>query len=334
MSPHLQLCLLLPLLACQGEPAAPPVPEHHDALTLGDGARVPTTAMSPALRTCLHDACAQSPDRAAFDLCRAERCEPSTERWSIVPTGMAYDRSTGTLRVQAQTRYEPGATDGEQLVRAREAWVGVTAITTAGEEIDLAVQTLFPGRFSEELLFLAEVGPDVQDVVFGVWNRKVEPCDVARSGCRNFGFVLDGSLATWPLKLYADGRRQRILPPRVQLQPRYGGGPVAEFEATLTRATEALSRRAAPLGAEVELLPPVLAPRPLPSVHWAYAHPGDALLVEEVAASFPSAHHARLDGPDFAFTSGAATTEQAWTCAQRCAGGSALLACLTTSCKL
>ncbi|MFT7518291.1 MAG: hypothetical protein ACI9MC_000422, partial [Kiritimatiellia bacterium] len=82
--------------------------------------------------------------------------------------------------------------------------------TSTGEEIDLAVTTFFPGHFQDPFTLSAEVGPDVQDVLFGVWDRKIEPCDSDRSGCKEFGFLLDGSLATWPPTVYLDGTRQRI----------------------------------------------------------------------------------------------------------------------------
>jgi hypothetical protein len=330
--------LALALAACAGqtapEPVTAPVPAHPDTLTLPDGSRVELGGLAPALRTCLNDACGDAADRAAFDACRASSCEASTERWSISPTAVHYDRTTGMIRVQAQARHAAGEVDGEALVRAREAYVGVTVVTEAGEEIDLAVQTLFPGRLSEELMFLAEVGPGVQDILFGVWDRKIEPCDDARSGCRNFGFLLDGSLATWPPKVYEDGKRQRILPPTVQLQPRYGGGSVTGFQAAVERATAVLGERAATFGTTVELLPAVIAPRPTPAAHWAHAHDHDVVIARSVAAAFPKAHVARLDGPDFAFTFGTPIDQDAWTCVRSCEGKGELLGCLTTTCGL
>ena len=139
---------------------------------------------APALRTCVHDRCGDAEDATAFETCKATRCMPRTERWSIAPTSVRYDAEAGTVQIQARTRHVTAVADGEEMVRAREAFVGVTVVTTEGEEIDLAVQTLFPGRLSEDLMFLAEVGPGVQDILFGVWDRKIEPCDSTRSGCQ------------------------------------------------------------------------------------------------------------------------------------------------------
>ena len=81
----------------------------------------------------------------------------------------------------------------------------MTVIRETGEEVDLAVSTLFPEGLDVPITISADVGPRVQDIVIGAWSTKIEPCHVDRSGCRDFGFVLDDSLATWPPTSIATG---------------------------------------------------------------------------------------------------------------------------------
>jgi len=147
----------------------------------------------------------------------------SSESWAVVPSSIRFDKENTTVFVQAALeRVDDGA------ARTEPVHVGVTVITTTGEEIDLMVQTLFPGNFDAPVLFSAGVEADVQDVLIGAWGTRVEPCDVDRHGCKAFGFVLDDSLASWPQNLYTDGLRQRI--PAGAVVVRVTGEPTAALE--------------------------------------------------------------------------------------------------------
>jgi hypothetical protein len=101
----------------------------------------------------------------------------------------------------------------------------VTLAAVDGEEFDLAIQTIFPGQFDQPLVFSADVEKPIQEVLIGLWDHKVQPCDSDRPGCKTYGFLLDGSLASWPPNLYTDYKRQRILPETVTFQ---WSGPITE----------------------------------------------------------------------------------------------------------
>jgi hypothetical protein len=187
---------VLLLAACTGAPPAPPV----DPLD--------TLEVEGPERTCLERRCADSLTTDALAACRAEECAPREEAWSLVPTAIRHQDEVAF--VQARLGYAPGGFGPVDVPRDREAYVGVTLVTSEGEEIDLAVTTVFPGQLEAPFTLTSEVGPDVQDVIFGVWDRKIEPCDSERMGCREYGFLLDGSLATWPPGVYEEGVKQRI----------------------------------------------------------------------------------------------------------------------------
>ena len=133
--------------------------------------------------------------------------------WSVVPTSIRYDKQTQTVFVQAGVEV---ALNGSSP-RDKEAYVGVTLAAEDGEEFDLAIQTVFPDQQDQLLMFSAGVEKPIQDVLIGLWDHKIEPCDSERPGCKTYGFLLDGSLASWPPNLYVDYKRQRILPERVTL---------------------------------------------------------------------------------------------------------------------
>jgi hypothetical protein len=232
-------------------------------------------------------------------------------------------------------RHDPGQVEGSEVVREREAYVGITAVTHDGREIDLAIQTLFPGRLTSEVMFMASPGPEVQDIIFGVWDRKVTPCDDARSGCQKYGFLLDGSLATWPPQIYADGRRQRILPAEVRLQPRYAGGTAREFGRALGRITAALEQRAAPFHAAVLVEPPKLARMGRDDIQLAYRHVHDTYVGGQVAGALPKLKAVHDSGitADFAVRIGSPSSD-GWSCAQEhCAEAQDLLQCIAQSCE-
>lgn len=124
----------------------------------------------------------------------------------VEPASIAWDGERGAIAVEVRL--------GGQGLPARNepVYVGVTVITEADEEVDLLVHTLFPGALDQALQFSAEIPKPPKHVLIGAWNTKVEPCAVDRPGCKEFGFVLDGSLASFPARLYTEGMRQRFLP--------------------------------------------------------------------------------------------------------------------------
>ena len=134
--------------------------------------------------------------------------------WSVVPSAIRYDEASKMVFVEAEVH---GELNGA-APREREAYVGVTLAANDGEEFDLAIQTLFPSQLDQKLMFSAEVEKPIVDVLIGLWDHKVEPCDSDRPGCKTYGFLLDGSLASWPPNLYTDYKRQRILPAEVTVQ--------------------------------------------------------------------------------------------------------------------
>ncbi len=139
----------------------------------------------------------------AFWLCGAAL---AADGWSVEPTNIRWNDDGGALSVEV-------ALSGTARTRRTEpAWVGVTVVTESGAEHDLVVHTVFPSPEPETMLFATELSETPRYVLIGAWGQKIEPCDVDRPGCREFGFVLDESLASFPDGLYTDGIRQRLLP--------------------------------------------------------------------------------------------------------------------------
>jgi hypothetical protein len=189
---------LFSMLACE----APPPPYVAD-LSVYTGAEA----------ACLQAACAAATTAEAFAGCRETMCAATAEAWVVNPTLLRYDEGVVTMSVVVE--HTSGQYGDIAAPAPGETWLGATVLTRDGGEIDMAVQTVFPDRLSEPFSFSAEVGPDVQDIIVGLWGKKIEPCDSTRSGCQMFGFVLDTSLAAWPQDTYVESppRRQRFLPP-------------------------------------------------------------------------------------------------------------------------
>lgn len=188
--------LALLLLAC-----APTPPAYTPDLTAYAG---PEAA-------CLQKHCAASASEEAFGACRAASCAPTPETWSVNPTLLRYEKGVVTMSVEVA--HEGGAVGDVAVPPDADTFLGATVITSSGEEIDMAVQTVFPDRLGEPFTFSSEVGEGVEVVIVGLWGKKIEPCDSTRSGCQMFGFVLDESLAAWPEGTYsAAPKRQRFLP--------------------------------------------------------------------------------------------------------------------------
>ncbi|MDP2314766.1 MAG: hypothetical protein Q8P41_17815 [Pseudomonadota bacterium] len=198
---------LLSLLACEDPP--PPPPAYAPDLSAWSGAEA----------ACLQAQCAASASADMFTSCHADRCAPTAEAWVVNPTLLRYD--DGVVTVSVQVEHTPASVGGVAEPHVGDTWLGATVLTSKGEEIDMAVQTVFPDRLGgDPFTFSSEVGADVQVVIVGLWGKKIEPCDSTRSGCQMFGFVLDESLAAWPVDTYVESpaRRQRFLPPELAVQ--------------------------------------------------------------------------------------------------------------------
>jgi hypothetical protein len=158
---------------------------------------------------------------------------------AVEPVSITWDAARSSIAVEAKLVGAALAT------RAEPIYVGVTVVTTEGKEVDLLVSTLFPGSLEQPLLFSTELPNTPRHVLIGAWNTKVEPCAVDRPGCKEFGFVLDDSLASFPARLYTEGMRQRFLPST------YAIGVVGDVSAV----RQAAGRFASVFGASVELSP-------------------------------------------------------------------------------
>jgi len=193
---------------------------------------------------------------------------------AVVPQSIRYDAAEKMVFVEAQLTGEGLAT------RKTPIYVGVTVVTPEGREIDLMVQTLFPGSFDAPVLFTAGVSEVVQDVLIGAWSQRVEPCEVDRYGCREFGFVLDGSLGSWPQGLYSGAPRVRVLPPIYKVDV---VGPAAETAKSAMQAAIAPSLKLFGSTLQVEVnaddgaTPQEVVVR--------YAHPHDETLAKRIAAA-------------------------------------------------
>ncbi|MEZ4318888.1 MAG: hypothetical protein R3F61_15345 [Myxococcota bacterium] len=171
--------VLFALLAgCSGDPT-PPAPE-------------PTEEPAP-----------EEPAPAPADVREGLHVEPMSIRW---------DAGAHNLSVEARL-VGKGVAERKEPVH-----IGVTVITESDTEVDLLVHTLFPAAMGESVLFATELEENPKHVLVGAWNTRVEPCDSERPGCREFGFVLDGSIASFPALLYTEGMRQRFLPAGFDVQ--------------------------------------------------------------------------------------------------------------------
>ena len=144
----------------------------------------------------------------AWWLCGTVLAGGPASGWSVEPASIRFNEDGGALLVEVTLS---GDARDE---RTDPAFVGVTVVTESGAEHDLVVHTVFPSDESEPetLLFSTEVPESPKYVLIGAWGERVEPCDVDRPGCREFGFVLNESLASFPRGLYTDQIRQRLLP--------------------------------------------------------------------------------------------------------------------------
>ncbi len=203
--------------------------------------------------------------------CPKPGTEPVPQAPSVDIHALRYDPEGGTLYIEAAL--VPGSLQG----RDKPVYLGVTAVTPEGVEIDLMVNELFPRSLGEPVVFYAELDAPVRDVLIGAWDQKIEPCDVDRSGCKQFGFVLDGALASWPPGLYDQGVRQRIPPAsyRVRIE---GDGAKSAGKA----AEKAITSVLAPFGSTVAIVPGAIEPNP-GAVQVRYGDDHDIMLARLVA---------------------------------------------------
>lgn len=196
----------------------------------------------------------------------SEQCAPTEAAWAVEPLDVRYVRSDGILHVDVAVQHTPATIGGEAVPYEDELFLGVTVLDTQGHDIDLAVQTVFPAQIGEPFTFTAEVGGEVRDIIFGLWGKKIAPCQVDRSGCRNFGFVLDESLAAWPPGTYTEQppRRQRILESAPTLAIQGAGAPWETLEAAGPRAQAALGEAVKRFGLQAPAPVYGLAPQALP----------------------------------------------------------------------
>lgn len=281
--------LALPFLIACETPAPPASTVDVDELIAGiDG-------LTSAEGTCLRQQCATVTDAAGFATCRTESCARRDDAWTLVPATIRHEGNTAF--VQARLGYTAGGYGPVDAPRQDEAFVGCTLVTSTGEEIDLAVTTVFPTDLERPFTLSSEVGPDVRDVIFGVWDRKVEPCDSERMGCKVYGFLLDGSLATWPPTVYEDGTRQRIPPAEVSLVV-LDGGVGSGFAERRQTVVDAVNQQLAVFGSKVGAVQWGLAPEADTLVVVSHADPHDALIGRQLAGALGGSEDRVFAAPD------------------------------------
>lgn len=164
---------------------------------------VPAETEAAPIAACRAAHCAE-----ADETCMADNCAVTLPSYTAGIRKVRFEEHS--LFIELSPELIPGSVGDTPWERTEPLFVGVTAVTPEGVEIDLIVQTLFPAAEPSPIIFAAEVGADVEVVLVGMWDRKVEPCEVDRYGCETFGFVLDDNLATWPPNVYETGHRQRL----------------------------------------------------------------------------------------------------------------------------
>jgi hypothetical protein len=248
----MRVALMFLVLACR-PPASVPGPWSPS----------PGATLREAEASCAAHYCGDVRTPHAWDACRVERCATTAEAWRV-DVQRVRAGADGAVAIEANVDFSAGTVATRPVDRTAEAYLGVTVISVQGREYDLAIQTLFPGSFGESVTFLAETdatpADPIRDVIIGLWDRKIEPCDSDRPGCQAFGFLLDGSLAAWPPRTYIDGQRQRIVPEAVTLQVVQSGATLApaELAARQSAAIAALETALKPFGSKVTAVAPTM----------------------------------------------------------------------------
>ena len=75
-------------------------------------------------------------------------------------------------------------------------YVGMTARKPDGTEYDFPAQDIRPSVDGTQVNFRAIIGLGYTEYVISVWSRKIMPCNSDRPGCKKYGYVLDGQLAS------------------------------------------------------------------------------------------------------------------------------------------
>lgn len=300
--------LSLVLIGCD-EPQPPASPSPIDL-----------SAETETLRQCLQQACPESlTDAAALASCRQEVCADRPATWSLSPGPVRY--SDGILYVEVAVEHAAAGNGPIEVAHEDEIWLGVTVLTDDGKDIDLAVQTVFPDRLDEPFVFSSEVGEGVRDIIFGLWGERIEPCDVARSGCQMFGFILDQSLAAWPPLTYVESppRRQRILSQPLTVQVINAGAPLAQARQLEADALAAAQTEAGRFGVEVTLAPMTLAAAAVSETTTLHANDHDGPLATILSPPGAAVSHDAGASADFVITVGGAAERLACmqeTCAE------------------
>ena len=236
--------------------------------------------------------------------------------------------SDGILSVEVAVEHTAAGNGPVQVAHEDEVWLGVTVLTDAGKDIDLAVQTVFPDRLNEPFVFSSEVGEGVRDIIFGLWGERIEPCDIARSGCQMFGFVLDQSLAAWPPLTYTESppRRQRILSQPLTLQVVNAGAPQAQAIQLAAAAVSALQVEAERFGVAVTMAPMTLAAAAVPETTTRHANDHDGPIATILSPPGATVSHDAEASADFVLTVGG-TAERLACLQENCAELSADCGC-------
>jgi hypothetical protein len=326
-------CALL-LAACSSGPATdagPPVgPDGAAPAAFAEGLE------SPQARQCFEAACAQEDDAAA---CFERACPARPEAFELVLEKVRYDAQEQLFFLEAHVLHSTATWGQVAVPREEPVHVGVTLITPEGEELDLAIATRFPDAIEEPFFISSEVGKPVQDLIVGVWDRKIEPCDSERPGCKEFGFLLDGPMASFPPLFYTNLERQRIPTTGLVLGLRSAGATAAELSAAGEAALEILNGTLAPFGVSAELAPLAVAESSGPSqVRAATLH--DQPLAAMLAGALRSAEAPMARGellqdaaPDLLVIELGGDPAHHACLAEHCAQAGDLAACEAASCQ-
>ncbi len=317
---------LAPLLfaACSTPPQAPP------AATFVQG--LPT----PQATACFEAACVDADDAAA---CFEAQCPQRQESIALTPQKVRWDQEQGLFFLEAHVEYTPAGWGSVDMPREEPLFVGVTLITPEGEELDLAIATRFPGAFDEPFFISSEVDKPVQDLIVGVWDRKIEPCESERPGCKEFGFLLDGPIASWPPEFYGRFEAQRLPPAQLTVAALGAGATHAELTQATAAVVEHLTPILAPFGTQVVAGAPGLAPGAAEQSLVRCQHPHDKPLARMAAqalggepAGWTCCEHTPSIAPDRIELVLTGEAEHLACLREHCADATDLAACETTSC--
>ena len=239
----------------------------------------PDVTSSPE-RTCLKKNCLSADNPAE---CRAERCAKQEVAWALVAERILWDGESQTIHIEARVDHQSEAYGDEEVPRETPVYVGVTLVTPEGREIDLAVQTRFEDDIDSPFFLSAGQDSQIQNVILGLWDTKIEPCESDRPGCKEFGFLLDGSLASWPPNIYIDGHRQRIPPSEVRLRVENGGLSPLVVGELQQLATIRLQKELDLFESKVAVAPVKLSSTPSVATVVQCGHDGDVLVAKAVA---------------------------------------------------